>query len=221
MSTYNAFYVKKQGDGEAARAAILQLFPDAMIVLPGEYMGGVLSVDDSDVPEQELADVSAKQETDIIWVTYQTTAESFIFHHWRNGSKLRSLWYGCTNEGTWDRVEGEAEPWEAEEFWSDDALEGAIECAESDADRKKLEALWKDKILSKGQTDPTIGSQSAVHAVMVHYGLFEDEAAQSIREASGQVNPPRRKKKGGCILFLLLFIAFWIFVVNRLTNIFR
>src|SRR6185503_2065429 len=118
MSTYNAFYVRKQAVDDATRAEILSLYPKAQIQLLSDFIGAILSREDIEPPEQKLAELSAKLATDVIWVTFQTTAESFIFHHWRSGEQLRALWYGCASEGTWDRAEGQAEPWETEEFWS-------------------------------------------------------------------------------------------------------
>src|SRR6266699_61453 len=130
MSTFNAFYVRKQPADDATRAAILSLYPKARVEVTADFIGGVLSLDDSKPPEQALSELSAKLGTDVLWVTYQTTAESFVFHHWRKGLQLRALWYGCANEGTWERVEGEAEPWEREAFWDDESLESLLECAE-------------------------------------------------------------------------------------------
>ena len=124
--TYNAIYIRKQAADDAMREAILSLYPKAKFEIPPDFIGAVLSRNDIKPPEMKLADLSSKFATDVIWVTCQTTAESFIFHHWRTGKQLRALWYGCACEGTWERVEGEAEPWEAEEFWSQDALESSL-----------------------------------------------------------------------------------------------
>lgn len=162
MSTYNAFYVRKQAAEDSTRAEILSLYPKAQIQVSPDFIGAILSRDCIEPPEKKLAELSAKLATDVIWVTYQTTAESFIFHHWRSGEQLRGLWYGCAHEGTWERAEGQAEPWETEEFWSEEALESSLECAESDSARRKLERLWKEKIIRKGQTEPIVSSEDAV-----------------------------------------------------------
>ena len=182
MSTFNAFYVRKQGD-EATKAAIAVLYPKADIQILPEFVGAILSRDDIEPPEQKLKELSASLGTDVIWVTFQTAAESFIFHHWRAGDQLRALWYGCADEGIWGRAEGEAEPWEAEEFWGEEALKGAVECAETESEQRKLRRLWKDRVIRKGQTDPSVSSEDAVHAVMEHYGLFDSN--QTEMTASG------------------------------------
>ncbi len=161
MSTFNAFYVRKQAGDDAIREAILSLYPRAHIQVLPDFIGAVLSRNSVEPPEQKLADLSAKFATEVIWVTYQTTAESFIFHHWQAGAQLRALWYGCAHEGTWDRAEGQPEPWEAEEFWGEEALASTLEC---------------EGIIRKGQTEPSVSSEDAVHAVMDYYGLFDPPA---------------------------------------------
>lgn len=173
MSTFNAFYVRKQAREDAAREAMLSLYPKAHIQVLPDFIGAVLPRNNVEPPEKKLAELSTRFATEVIWVTYQTTAGSFIFHHWRAGEQLRALWYGCANEGTWDRAEGQPEPWEAEEFWSDDALASAVECAESDSERRKFERLWQERIIRKGQTEPSVSSEDAVHTVMEHYALFD------------------------------------------------
>lgn len=180
MGTYNAFYVRKQAADEATRAAILNLYPRARIqeMLP-DFIGAILSPDEYEPPEQRLAEMSAKLATDIIWVGYQSTAGSFVFHHWRSGTQLRALWYGCRDEGTWDRAEGQAEPWEAQYFWSEEDLESLLECAETDLERRKLEQLWKEKVIRKGQTEPIGGDREAAHAVLEHYKLFPNESEEA------------------------------------------
>ena len=221
MSTYNAFYVRKQAADEVTHAAILSLYPKARIEVSADFIGGVLSRDDIEPTEQKLAELSEQLETDVIWVTFQTTAESFIYHHWRSGSQLRALWYGCANEGTWERVEGEVEPWEAEEFWSQDALEDSLECAESDSERKKLERLWKDGIIRKGQTEPSVSSEDAVHAAMEHYGLIADAESPMSQPASQHEQKPKPKRKYGCLFVLLILIAVFVFAVIGIISLFR
>lgn len=196
MGTYNAFYVRKQMTDDATRAAILSLYPKARIELSAEFIGGVLSRDDIEPPEQKLAELSRQLGTEVIWVAFQTTAESFIFHHWRAGSQLRALWYGCANEGTWERIEGEAEPWEHEAFWDEESRECLLECAETESEKQKLQRLWKDRVLVKGEAAPTVSSEDAVHAVMEHYGLFADEEQESQPPTTPAPSWPRQPERG-------------------------
>jgi hypothetical protein len=199
LSTYNAFYVRKKTDDDATREAILILYPKARIEVTADFIGGVLSDDDAAPPEQALSGLSAKQETDVIWVTYQTTAESFIFHHWRAGKQLRALWYGCADEGTWERVEGRAEPWERGAFWDDEATGS----------------------LKKGQTEPMVSSEDAVHAVMEHYGLFSEEAATANQSSPSSQQTGRPKRSYGCLFIILFIVAVFVFAIIGVVSLFR
>lgn len=171
MSTFNAFYVRKKATDKATRSAILSLYPKAHVETHDEFVGGVLSADDIEPPEQKLSALSKKLATDVIWVAYQTTAGSFIYHHWQNGAHLRALMYGCLKGGTWDRVEGEAEEWEQECFWDEESLEMNLKEAKSAAERKKLKKLWTDGVLTEGNDLPVAGDDTAVEEVMEYYGF--------------------------------------------------
>jgi len=170
MSTFNALYIRKEATDKVTRSAILGLYPKARIEVFDDFIGGILSSDDLEPPEQKLSALSETLATDIIWVTFQTTAGSFAYHHWQSGSHLRALTYGCEKEGRWERVEGEAEEWE-EFFWDADSLETVLDAAKSDAERKKLKKLWSDGVLIKGSAWPDAGSDLAVEATMEHYGF--------------------------------------------------
>jgi hypothetical protein len=219
MGTYNAFYIRKQATDEVTRSAILSLYPGARVVSTADFMGGVLSSKDIEAPEAKLSALSAELATDIIWVTSQTTAESFVYHHWRAGSHLRALHYGCANEGTWDRVEGHADAWEKEAFWSKEDLECQLESAETESERRKLRKLWADGLLIKGEIAPSAGSDTAVEAVMVHYGLIADDKLT-------ETQPQRRewmvtnKERLGCLLFLAVIIGISYLVVLGIRNLF-
>ena len=52
MGTYNAFYVRKQAPDETTRAAILKLYPNARIETAAAFIGGVLSRNNVEPPEQ-------------------------------------------------------------------------------------------------------------------------------------------------------------------------
>lgn len=204
--TFNAFYLRKKAADVAMRTAILSLYPSARIEMPPDFVGAALSPDDVEPPEQRLAELSRSFATDVIWVTCQTTAESFIFHHWRAGEQLRGLWYGCAREGTWERAEGRAEAWEAEEFWSENALEGALECAATDSERRELEQLWKEQVIGQGQIKPSVSSEDALHAVMEHYGLF-DPNPDATTDSRTRETPPIPTSTGGRLFRVLLWAA--------------
>ena len=171
MSTFNAFYIRKRATDKATRAAILSLYPDACVETFDDFIGALLAADDLEPPEKKLAALSARLATDVMWVSFQTTAGSFIYHHWLDGKHLRGLVYGVTKEG-WERVDGQAEEWEEEQFWSKESLKMCLkEFGSSDAQRRKLKKMWSDRVLIKGSELPVAGDDTAVQAIMEHYGF--------------------------------------------------
>lgn len=66
MSTYNAFYVRKQAADDVTRAAIVSLYPKARIETSADFVGAVLTRGDSEPAEQRLLELSAKLGTDVI-----------------------------------------------------------------------------------------------------------------------------------------------------------
>lgn len=222
MSTFNAFYVRRQASDDAIKAAIVSLYPTAGIQILPEFIGAIPSRDDLSPPEQKLKELSASLKTDVIWVTFQTTAGSFIFHRWEAGEQVRALWYACANEGTWDRVNGNAEPWEAKEFWSRVALEGLLKSVETEAERQNLKQLWKDKIIRQGQNEPEVNCEDVVRAVMEYYNLFSDgkpATAHPVAVTAGGKNKP--EKEYGCLYFLLVVLALIVFALIGVSTVIK
>jgi hypothetical protein len=171
MSTFNAFYIRKKAADKVTRSAVLVLFPNAQVQTFDDFIGAILPADELEPPEKKLSALSAKLATDVIWVTYQTTAGSFIYHHWLDGTHLRALMYGCIKEGRWDRVAGQVEDWEKDCFWDKESLKMSLKRTRSDAQRKRLKKLWSDGVLIKGTELPVAIADTAVEAIMEHYGF--------------------------------------------------
>jgi len=75
-----------------------------------------------EVPERDLAELSLRFGTDVLWLSFQSTVDAFQFYHWRNGEHLRTLVYGCFDkEHTWERTEGNPESWERAVFFNPEA----------------------------------------------------------------------------------------------------
>jgi hypothetical protein len=203
VSTFNAFYIRKQATDDETRSAILRLYPKAAVLDFTNFLGGILSSGDIEPPEDKLSALSAQLATDVIWIGYSTVTESFLFHHWRTGSVLRVLYYGCAKEGTWDRVEGQPEPWECEYFWDEESLESQLESAKTDDERQELRKLWKDGLIIKGETIPSAGSDVAGEAVMSHYGLFSES---DYHPPNSDWVPVTNKDRFGCLFVLILLV---------------
>jgi hypothetical protein len=221
MGTHNALYVRRQGEDDTVRTAILSLYPNAEIQGLPDFIGGVFTADDLEPPEQQLAELSARLATDVIWISSQTTAESFIFHHWLAGEQLRALWYGCGYEGAWDRADGQPEPWEAETLWSQDALEASLESAETESERRNLERIWSEKTIRQGQTDPSVNSEEVLPDVMGYYGLFFENVQSAKSQSAPVTTTTKLQRRSGCLVALLFLIAIGVLAVFRVIRLWR
>lgn len=117
MGTLNAFYVR--AEAEQVRPAVQR-----EEVLSSEsgmaFVQVLLPTNAFTVPAERLRDLSERLDTDVLWLTFQSVVDAFRYLHWQRGILMRELVYGCNEEGTWERVEGAEEVWEAEALWLTD-----------------------------------------------------------------------------------------------------
>lgn len=175
MGAWNAFYVGAQND--AAVVAIRKRFSDDMEIESSPVFLGVRMPDDAfEPPAFHLAALSAHLATDVFWLGFQSVVDAFQFHHWRSGQYIRALVYGAFQERTWERVDGEAEPWEREVLFSPRKLEQALDCAVGDCERDELRRIWRDAEISPRRSEPWLDSRACAHKIaryyhFPHYGL--------------------------------------------------
>ena len=170
MGTWNAFYVRLQNI--EVIAAVRNRFPAAEIESSAEFLGVQLGDDDFEAPEFDLSDLSARFNTDVMWLGFQSVVDAFQFHHWRSGRAMRNLVYGCfAEERTWERSEGEPEPWERTVLFGQKELAHRLKYAGDDAEREELRRIWRDAEILPGNTEPGLDSRSCAHMIAKHYGL--------------------------------------------------
>lgn len=172
MGTWNAFYVKKPANEEALRFIVSTRFPAARIERGVGFTGIVFPPEQHQPPQQDMAEISLRLNTDVIWLSFQSVVDAFEFHHWRSGDLLRSLVFGCyKEERTWENVSGAAEPWERETFFEPKGLEFALECVEDEAQKEDLRRIWEQAELRPGRTEPALSASSCAHKVAAFYGF--------------------------------------------------
>ncbi len=175
MGTWNAFYVR--ADVEKAVPAIRKGFPQQEVEQFEEFTGVNMGDDSFEAPDAVLAELSSQLETDVMWMSLQSTVDAFQFHHWKSGKQIRSLVYGCfQEERTWERVEGEPEPWEREVFFSPKDLEFELKWANDEAQRQELKRIWQNAEIIPGQMMPSLSSKDRAHKIariyrFPHYGV--------------------------------------------------
>ena len=175
MGTWNAFYVRAQP--EKATPAIRKDFPEAKIEQFEEFAGVNMGHDAFEAPEKILANLSAQLGTDVMWMSLQSAVDAFQFHHWKAGKHIRSLVYGCfQEERTWERAEGEPEPWERDVFFNPKDLEFELKWANDEAQRQELKRIWQNAEIIPGQMMPSVPSKDRAHKIariyrFPHYGV--------------------------------------------------
>ena len=121
MGTWISFCVRNTSD--EAVSLVRSMFPAAKVEAASEFIGVNLPEDAFEPPVDSLVALSTKLGTDVIWLSFQSTVDAFEFHHWHAGIVLRSLVFGCyQEERTWERAEGQPEPWERTAFFDSRTL---------------------------------------------------------------------------------------------------
>ena len=162
MGTLNAFYVKTSSD--SVIAAIRTGFPSATVKPRDGFVGYILP-NRIPGPPIELVQLSVDFSTDVIWLSFQSAVDAFAFHHWRAGQALRSLVYGYKEERIWERVEGEAESWEREAFFSPYPAKMVV----SENERRRWERICREAVLLPGQFEPCISSRESARKAAEYY----------------------------------------------------
>lgn len=172
MGTGNAFYVKASTDNEWLKFVINKRFPCAKLEPGTPFLGVFLLPEQQQPPQQDLAEISLRLNTDVIWLSFQTVVDAFEFHHWRSGDLVRSLVYGCyKEERTWEIVEGAPEPWEEKVFFHPERLKIPLEFAEDKNRAEELRRIWKNAELLPGRTEPGLSAGDCARQIAGIYAF--------------------------------------------------
>jgi hypothetical protein len=170
VSTWFGFYVRDTS--EAATHAIQDAFSDSNTEI-GEEFVQVIPNDEGYIPNPDrMTKLSLKLDTDVVWLSFQSTVDGFEFHRWSAGQLFRSLVYGVyEHERTWEEVCGQPEPWERDAFFGDKSLQLELELAQSEDEKEELSRIWKDSELLPGRTQPSIDAGECAWKVVHYYGF--------------------------------------------------
>jgi hypothetical protein len=161
MGTMIAFYVRATEDSVVAD--VCARFPVAKVEPGNSFVGFLLS--DHNSPREALAQLSADLGTDVIWLSFQSVVDAFEFHHWHSGQALRSLIYGCQEQGIWECVEGQTEPWEREAYFRPYSPKLII----PDDQRRERERICREAVLLAGLFEPYIDARESARKVAEFY----------------------------------------------------
>ncbi len=167
MGTLNAIYVRATGQ---QAVALREEYPTAYTEPGLEFYAVEQPQTAWTPPVDELAALSARMDTDVLWISFQSAADAFRFHHWRSGKHLRALIYAYVEQGVWERVEGDPEPWEREAFFDPASLKLWREGADP-VEAEELERIWHHAEIAIGRTVPSIDARESARAVAEFYRL--------------------------------------------------
>jgi hypothetical protein len=180
MASYEAFYVRGVTDESAIVAAIRAKFRRAKIQAGAPFWEvqrrpALWPWARTELPERDLMELSSRLKTDVLWLSFQSVVDAFEFHHWRAGEHLRSLVYGHTVQGKWERAEGTPEPWERQVLFDQtdlkELLEEMDERGESENEKREVERIWHDAEIRPGQTWPSLDARECALKVAEYFHL--------------------------------------------------
>jgi hypothetical protein len=163
MGTLNAFYVRANGD--STLAAIRKQFAKAEIESGLDFIGVTLATDVAAPPIGQLSELSSSLATDVFWLSFQSVVDAFEFHHWRAGQALRSLVYGCREQGIWECVEGQMEAWEREAFFRPYSPKLVV----PEDQRRERERICREAVLLPGRFEPCINARESARKAAEYY----------------------------------------------------
>lgn len=176
MASMNMFFVREVTDD--AIAAVRAMFPADEMMTNSEFIRLRLIVFTKN-PEQELMELSSRLKTDVWWLRYHSISGVFGYYHWRLGVLLRAIVRGHIEDRTWERVEGQPEPWEQALFFNPETLADLLEDEdnyldddeEEDIDeyKRQLEAFYQKGELVIGRMEPYISAQSCTFDIATYY----------------------------------------------------
>jgi hypothetical protein len=166
-----AFFVRKVTDD--ATSAVRAMFSSAEIKTNSQFISVKL---DTYGKEQALMELSARLETDVKWLVYQSVTDAFEYYHWRAGTLLRALVYGCYTDRVWERIEGQPETWERQAFFDPEDLALYLEDDEDESEdnlsaeeKLRLEQFWQAGELVTGEIVPVLGAQRCAFHIAAYY----------------------------------------------------
>jgi len=168
MGTLNAIYVRA---GLADPLMLKATYPTAYTEAGSSFFAIDLRPDQFGCPEDELLFLSQTLLTDVLWITFQSAADAFEFHHWKAGKLLRSLIFGGKVQGIWERVDGVPEAWERDTFFEARQLKSLLEDEEDAAKRNQIQRIFDDGILEVGSWLPMVDARESARAIAEFYNL--------------------------------------------------
>jgi len=168
MGTLNAVYIRSA----QPVTTTIKAKERTGYTIPGSSFYAVdLDSSEFGCPEDEILQLSLSLQTDAIWITFQSTADVFVYHHCNKGSVVRSLCFGRFNEREWERIEGIPEPWENATFFDTKKLAFLLKYEKDKKRRDEIERFFNAGSLKLGSDIPGIDARESARAIATFFNL--------------------------------------------------
>lgn len=169
MGSMSSLYVRC-GDDAGLLARIRSEHPGAVIEAPSAFARIALQGVE-DPGKAGVLDLANRYGTEVLFILFVSTTDSFAFTHCTAGRCLRHLRYGCDEQGWWEVVEGEPEAWERQAFFDDEQQVEDID--DDDPERAEVEELFRLGRVRSGTGWPILDARESARAAAVHFRLTD------------------------------------------------
>lgn len=110
-------FQQRAGNDDELVAQVRNRYSTAKVETCNRFLCVTLPIDDSLRSDDLLEKLSVHGDT--YWYHVTSSIEAFEYYHWRSGQVRRALEF---NGSSWEVILGDAEPWEQEAFFAEEAL---------------------------------------------------------------------------------------------------
>ena len=188
MGSMTRLYIKCES--ESFLATIRARYPEAHIDSPSVFASTVVEPDERFTPADGERS-SHEFNTEIIHLAFSSVTDSLQFTHSMQGKTLRHIQYGMyVEQGLWEEVAGDPEPWETSAFFSPSSMEVLADYGPEDPDYERLSEIYGQRLIRASENNPTIDARESARAAAKHYRLtdwLDDWNGNDCEEA---IDPP-------------------------------
>jgi hypothetical protein len=183
MGTLVCFHVRCQNAADLE--SLRKTYPRAHIAtLPGF---AAIELPPGDPFDGRELDRLSRTSGEAIFLGFSSTSNAFGFTRSVEGTSRRHLRFGyCQEEGLWEEVSGDPEPWEDAAFF-----EGAD--PELQAVDEQAEEIYRLRVVRAGEVSPWVDAREAARTVAGHYGFAGWGETTSETETAGAEVVPDEK----------------------------
>lgn len=171
MGSMTRLYIRCEN--ESCLATILSRYPGAYIEPPSIFASTVVEPDARFTPSDGER-YSRELNTETIYLAFSSVTDSLQFTHSMQGKTLRHIQYGMyVEQGIWEEVAGNPEPWESLAFFSPNSMEILEDYQPDDPDYERISEIYRQRLIRASETYPMIDARESARVAAKHYRLTD------------------------------------------------